>query len=444
LLASATGRAEAPASYEQEWMLYLSRMRRTGTFNMPRLYEVAADRSVDEVAAAIGSVVAGNGTLRTRFERRDGGFVQIVEDAGAGPEILPIEARDGDAAWAEATARIGEFVRRPLDPYDGGLFRYALAPVPGRGMILATVVHHTIADAVTLDEIERRILRALDGSRPTVETVGYADYAAWQRATHDSTLPDQIEAAATRLKGCEPTFLPGVAERSAVPGAGRSGSFDLTGVNTEALRALLTEERASPFMAGLTALAAALQAMGGRDRALIAIEVSTRTMAPLLTTLGPFISTVPVEIRGTGSFRARLRSTRDSVLEAMARGRIPYNRLLRRPEMREMRRGSERAVDVVYQTFHEGAVPAAGGILRPMPYGMDGAGFTADLHVSLHESPDGRRLGVGYSPRVPAEVVDELARRFADVLMNGVLDPDAPPNQRLEADRDDSGERGGG
>ncbi|GAA2083719.1 hypothetical protein GCM10009801_44350 [Streptomyces albiaxialis] len=418
LLGHATGRTTAPAAYEQEWMLFLSRMRRTGTFNMPRLYEAPPGLDADELCAAVDRLVARNPLLRARIRRRDGGYVQHVDE-----ELeIPVERLTGDGDPYEL---LGEFVRRPLEPHHGPLFRAALAPLPGGGHAFATVVHHTIADAVTLDEIERRLELELDGRGGEYgERVAYPDYAAWQHEVYGPKLDGLIEAAAGALRDAEPTVLPGVEPRTRVPGSVRSAEFGLDAVDDEALRALLIAERASPFMAGLTALTLALQQLSGQDGALVAIEVSTRRRAPLRDTLGPFISTVPVHLRATGTFRDALRATRETVLGALDAAVVPYHRLLARPELRALRRAGDTAVDVVYQTFHEGG-PPPGGRLRRVPYGMHGAGFTADLHLSLHEAPDHRRLGVGHAPRVPSGTVAELARRFETALARGVTDPDA-------------------
>jgi len=427
LMSYAAGRTQAPAAYEQEWMLFLSRMRRTGTFNMPRLYEIGPQTSAEEVSAAVARVTARSPLLRARIRRLDGRFVQSVDsETGIRPEHL---------SGADPLALLGEFVRRPLDPGNGPVFASALAPLPGGGHAFATVVHHTVADAVTLDELERRIELELDGRGDEYgERIGYLDYAAWQHDTYDAGLDALVDAATIALKEAEPNELPGVAPRSRAPGSGLAASFGLDAVPDDALRALLTEERASPFMAGLTALSIALQSLSGRSGALIAIEVSTRRLRPLMDTLGPFISTVPVVLDARDSFREALRATREVTLRSLELARIPYHRLLARPELRGLRRDSERAVDVVYQTFHEQEAPA-GGRLRRIPYGMEGAGFTADLHVSVHESPGHRRLGIGHSPRVPSETVAELARRFELALSYGVTDPDAPLIRRSTDER---------
>ncbi|MEU6551308.1 condensation domain-containing protein [Streptomyces sp. NPDC046915] len=436
LLGHATGRTRAPASYEQEWMLFLSRMRRTGTFNMPRLYEIGPATSADEIGAAVARVVARSPLLRARIRRQDGRFVQVVDETAE-----PLTERLGGG---DPVALLGEFVRRPLDPHHGPVFASALAPLPDGGHAFATVVHHTVADAVTLDEIERRIELELDGRGDEYgERVGYLDYAAWQHDTYGDALDALVDESVIALKDARPNELPGVAPRSRAPGSGLAASFGLDRVSDGALRSLLTEERASPFMAGLSALSIALRSLSGQSTALIAIEVSTRRLRPLTDTLGPFISTVPVVLGAADSFREVLRATRETTLRSLELARIPYHRLLARPELRGLRRGSAGAVDVVYQTFHEQDAPA-GGRLHRMPYGMEGAGFTADLHVSVHESPGHRRLGIGHSPRVPSDTVAELARRFELALSHGVSHPDAPLNRRSIDERGsrhhDSGE----
>ncbi|MEO3787190.1 condensation domain-containing protein [Actinocorallia sp. B10E7] len=420
----AVGRTDAPASYEQEWMLYLARMRRTGTFNMPRLYRAESGVERERLISALESVAA-NDILRTTFERRNGAFMQRSDNPAVAPEILSL--RPGEDSWPGAAATAGEFVRQPLDPYRGPVFRSAVIPVQDGGHVLATVVHHAVADAVTLDEIERRILTALGGAPAPPDPLGYADYAAWQRDTYDGRLADLVQEAAAELSRATPPVLPGVEARGGPPGEGRARSFDLDEIDDGALRSLLTAERVSPFMAGLAALGAALQAMSGQSETLVALEVSTRRSSLLRTALGPFISTVPVSVPGGDTFRARLRGARDTVLSAMGRGTVPYHRLMGSPAMRRLRRDGTSAVDIVYQAFHEDeASEGSERLLHPLSYGMEGAGFTSDLHVSLHESPHGRRLGVGYSPRVPDRLVRELADRFHSVLASGLLDPDSP------------------
>ncbi|MFC9685053.1 condensation domain-containing protein [Streptomyces sp. NPDC056948] len=439
LMSYATGRTLAPASHEQEWMLFLARMRRTGTFNMPRLYEIGPGTSAAQVSDAVARVVARSPLLRIRIGRQNGRFVQQVEQADATAQARP-ELLNGP----DPLALLGEFVRRPLDPQSARVFASALAPLPGGGHAFATVVHHTVADAVTLDELERRIGLELDGRGDEYgERVSYLDYAAWQHDTYGARLDALVDESVIALKDARPNELPGVGLRSRAPGSGLAASFGLDSVADDALRALLTEERASPFMAGLAALSVALQDLSGQSAALIAIEVSTRRLRPLMDTLGPFISTVPVVLDAEDSFRQALRAARETTLRALELAHVPYHRLLARPELRALRRRSEAAVDVVYQTFHEQEAPD-GGRLRRIPYGMDGAGFTADLHISMHESPGHRRLGIGHSPRVPSETVADLARGFEQALSHGVTDPDAPLNRRSTNERGsghhDSGE----
>lgn len=422
LLAYASGRAEAPASYEQEWMLHLSRMRPPGTLNLPRLYEVAPGIGVEHVVAALTALAHRHGVLRTRFRRRAGAFVQVVADEVAPPAILKAGTRD------EALARAREFAADPLDPSHGPPFRSAVVVLPGGGHLLATVTHHAVADAVTLDALDRMIRAEIVGAPERTGGLTYADYAAWQRDTYGPGLDRELDEYADALGGAAAPSIPGVAPRSAAADAGLSAGFDLASVDTDALRKLLTEERASLFMAGLTALGATLRALGGGSDLIIGIEMSTRTLGPLRTVLGLFASTIPVRLRapGTPGFRDGLRATRDTMLHAYGRAHLPYHRLIGRPALRGLRRGGETAVDVVYQTFHERAAATSRDTVARVPFTLPGAGATADLHVSLHESPAGLRLMVGHTARVPGTVVADLAERFEAVLRQGALDPDGP------------------
>lgn len=438
LLGYAVNRTEAPLSFEQEWMFRLSRMRPAGTLNLPRLYQLAPGAGADRAAGALNALVRRHDLLRTRFERRDGGFVQVVGDDPPGAEILKVSAAGHDAARAQALGLAGDFVSDALDPSRGRLFRYAIAPLPDGSQFLATVIHHTVADAVTLDVLDGLIRAEIAGGARddasgnlAVAGYSYADYAAWQHDTYDPRLSADLAGYAAALQGTGPAVLPSVAPPPGPAGPGRSASTDLASVDAGALQRLLTDERASLFMGGLTALGLALRSISKRSGFVVGIEVSTRSAGPLRTALGLFTNTVPVAVRvpDGASFRAGLRVTRDIALHAFGRAHLPYNRVIGRPELRSLRQRNDLAVGIVYQTFHERAGEAAGeigGQVTRVPFQLAGAGATADLHISLHQAPAGLQLMIGYSTRVPGGVAEDLADRFETALRHGALDPDRP------------------
>lgn len=189
--------------------------------------------------------------MRTTFTEIDGLPHQVVAEHVEPP--LACDESDGDrtseADWLSALDTA------PFDLSAGPLIRFGLLRHCADEHLLMTVVHHAVADGLSLGILLRE-LRELYAAFSTGRTsplpdpaVTFADYAHWREVREASPEHAEEVAAWRRALGDEPPRLdlPTDRPRPAVPGSrGVSHRFTLDPAAWQAVRTLAREHQATP------------------------------------------------------------------------------------------------------------------------------------------------------------------------------------------------------
>ncbi|HEV2736582.1 MAG TPA: condensation domain-containing protein, partial [Longimicrobiaceae bacterium] len=269
-----------PLSFAQQRLWVAHRVEPGSTaYNMPSplrlrgaLDGVALRRSLDEV-------VRRHETLRTTFEERDGGPVQVVHPPAPGTlrmvdlSGLPDEAREPEALLlAEAEAL------RPFDLARGPLLRSTLLRLAGDDHVLCFTLHHIATDAWSMEVLVREVSalhHAFSRGEPSPLPelpVQYADFAVWQRERLASEpLEAQVAYWRGRLAGAPPLLEIPTDHPRAVGQDARTGLHPvaLSAEASRALEALSRREGTTLFMTVLAAWLAVRGRWAGQDHVVV-------------------------------------------------------------------------------------------------------------------------------------------------------------------------------
>lgn len=178
-----------PASYAQQRLWFIDRMAGgSPEYNMPALFELRGNLSLDTLQAALDQLVERHEILRTTYAEVHGAAVQIIAPPASQPiryhdlRDMPLPARY-DAAERLFESDAGA----AFDLCNGPLFRLTLVQLGADEYRLLFNMHHIASDGWSLGVLTRD-LRSLyaaashgtQASLPALR-VQYADYTQWQR-----------------------------------------------------------------------------------------------------------------------------------------------------------------------------------------------------------------------------------------------------------------------
>ena len=191
-LAARDPSAPVPLTYAQEVLWLLDRSTRGLTaYNQPHAWRVRGALDIAALERAVCALVARHEALRTVFESREGGAVQVILPA---PEALTIAMRDvslqpPDEREGAAMAELRALSDTPFELDREPGFRVVLARIAAGDHILLIVIHHIVHDygsrGVMWEELSVLYDAAVRGVAAGLAPVGlqFGDFAAWQRET---------------------------------------------------------------------------------------------------------------------------------------------------------------------------------------------------------------------------------------------------------------------
>ncbi|TDD12175.1 non-ribosomal peptide synthetase [Nonomuraea diastatica] len=379
------------------------------------------------LTGAFADVAARHEALRTRFPEADGQPVAVVDPAGR----VPVERID--LATPEQAEQLCE--NRANTPFDLGAappLRITLIRLADGDHVLCVVLHHVIGDGwslnVLMDDLARCYAARAHGTPAALPElpVTYAGYAGAQRAADAG-----VGYWTGKLAGATPLDLPADRPRPARRGGkGGESHFDLDPALLGGLRRLARAGRCTLFMVLLAAYQALLARHAGQEDILVGTPTAGRVRPELEPMVGLFASTLVLrgDLSGDPPFTELLRRTRRTVLEAMAHGETPIERVLSALDIdRDLSRTP------LFQTMfglHNAAVgygeaaTFAGLESEPFPHGVPPA--MVDLRVDLWPDGDGLHGAFVYSADLfDRASADRLAARFRTLLASVAGRPEA-------------------
>ncbi|HEU4454055.1 MAG TPA: amino acid adenylation domain-containing protein, partial [Longimicrobium sp.] len=435
--------SEAPLSFGQERLWFLDQMEPGGSaYHLSRGVRLRGALDVPALRGALDEVARRHEVLRTTFREGEAGPVQVV--APPSPVALPVV----DLAGLDDDHREGSLrrlaraeSRRPFDLASGPPLRARVVRLDPAEWAVTFTVHHVASDGWSSEVLVREVstlYTAFADGRPSPLgelPLQYADYAAWQRErVRGEVLDEQLGFWRDTLAGAPPLLeLPTDRPRPAVAGT-RAGSraFTLSPATSAALRALARREGATPYMVLLAAFQALLGRWSGQDDVVVGTPVSGRTRVELEGLIGFFVNTLVMraDLSDAPDFRALVRRTRASVLEAQARLDVPFERLVE-----ELGVARTLAHAPIFQVMYSHGVTAVGGdALSLAGLAAEGLGAEgepdAQFDLSLATWEDTERVGGTLHFRADlwdAATAERMLRHLSTLLDAVCADPEARP-----------------
>ena len=332
---------DLPPSFAQERLWLLDQLQPgTIAYNVPAAFAFTGLLNAQALEQAWNEIVRRHEVLRTHFERREGGPVQVIERFAS--RALPLIDLRGlpEERGAEESVRLAAvWARRLFDLSRGPLARAALVRLGSEEHRLFLTLHHIVCDAWSMEVLIAEWAALYTafcqgaGSPLPELPVQYADFAQWQRSwLRGEVLEQQLAVWLDRLQGAPPVLdLPTPRPRPAVQtfrGAKRSRS--LAPPLVARLQALARGERVTPFMLLLSGFEALLYRYAGQEEFLVGSPIAGRNHLKLEGLIGFFINTLVfrADLSGSPELRTLLGRVRRDALHAFASPDLPFEKLL--------------------------------------------------------------------------------------------------------------------
>lgn len=337
-------------------------------------WAVNVARRVDPVQAqaAVAAVVARHGALRTRFVAVDGVPFQVVADRSEirvdVVDLRPDAGARQSAAHQTAPHQTGthparthparthqegglvsvrrRFAEEPFDLSQGPLFRVALVRLGDEEQELLLGVHHSVADARSLELISAELVALLAGGTPApTPAPQYADHARGEQDRLDPATTDRLLTYWTGQLAGVPWKLDLPTDRQpsdrqpsdrqrgdAAAPRGGNHPLRLDEELLERLAVLARRHHTTVFVVLLAATGVLLARHSGQESVLVATPMSTRNRRESADLVGPLVNTVALRV-DTGDdpdVSTLLGRLRGVVIDALAHSGLPFGELVTR------------------------------------------------------------------------------------------------------------------
>ncbi|MBG0828841.1 amino acid adenylation domain-containing protein [Planomonospora sp. ID67723] len=415
---------EYPLSHGQQRLWFLHRFDPADpSYNTSYVYRLKGPLDKEALASAFTAVAARHESLRTRFRETDGEPVAVVDPPA--PVAIRCLTAPGEE---EARALVAALTNTAFDLTAAAPFQVSLIELGPDDHVLCVVVHHINSDGWSLNVLRAEVA-AHYGSRGTAPLpllpLQYGEHAREQNWTDAD-----LRWWTGHLAGVPPLDLPADRPRPAHrSGAGAALDFRIDPEAAAGITGLARRARCTPYMVLLAAYQVLLARHSGQDDFCVGTPSAGRNRVELESMIGFLSTTLPIrcDLSGDPSFTELLRRTRRSVLDALSRQDVPFERLVAELDVRrDLSRTPVFQTMFALHTHGEDPEPLPGLSAVPFPNGWNPARY--DLSVDMAADPDGALGGrVIYSTELfDRETVAGLAGRFQELLAAAVADPDLP------------------
>ncbi|WP_432587791.1 amino acid adenylation domain-containing protein [Streptomyces sp. HD1123-B1] len=439
--------AELPLSLTQQRLWFMNRLQGpTGAYNMGLALRLSGRLDRDALSRALSDVLARHESLRTVFPDTDGRPRQHVLTPAEADARVVLTATEATEATLDAT--VAAVVAEGFDLAAGPAVRPRLLVLGPGEHVLLVVLHHIVADGLSLAPLARDLGRAYTaraaGQAPafTPMAVQYPDYTLWQHGVlgdeddPESPLARQLAYWTRALEGLpEELSLP--TDRARPPVLSQRGDIVRFAIGAglhERLAGLARAHGASLFMVFQSAVAVLLGKLGAGDDIPLGSAVAGRTDPALDDLIGCFVNTVVFrnDLSGDPAFGELLDRGREMALAAHAHQDVPFERLVEalNPE-RSLSRNPLFQVMMDVQTPSESTLELPG--LTATPQQVDPGVTKIDLLFGLDERAADRGAPTGIDGRLEyatdlfdRDTVERMADRFVRLLEAVTAAPDQP------------------
>ena len=360
--------------------------------------------------------------LRTTFSEVGGVPMQVVN---ARAEV-PFERIDA-TVWKMSSVeeRIKQAYRKPFD-LGRGSARATLLSLAGQQHILLITIHHMVCDGRSVQTLLDELQVLLEtGSEQSLEAldVDYADFVAWQdRMLAAPDAKRLVSYWMGKLSGELPVSnLP--TDRPRPPLQSFEGStyrFELDTALIGRIRHLAAENKATLFMALLTAFKVLLHRCSDETDIIVGTPALGRSQSRFADTVGYFINPIPLrtDLSGDPTFTKLIGAVRETVIRGLEHQDLPFRRLV---ELLGPRRDPSRS-PLFQIDFSMRKETSASPTLESFPLAEEEGQF--DLGMHLVETEQSTRVALKYRTDLfDAATIRRMAGHYERLLQSIVADP---------------------
>ncbi|MEL7448084.1 MAG: amino acid adenylation domain-containing protein [Pseudomonadota bacterium] len=429
----------APASFAQARLWFLAQLYPdNAAYHMVTC--AALDGTVDPAALeqAFGDVVSRHEALRTHFEQSGPDVLQVVNDTVSVSLRVETLTDAADAHWREQAVAVA---REAFDLEAGPLCRLCLFTLPDGSSRLLLVVHHIVSDEWSTDIILRELgacySARVAGGEPQLDaaTIGYADFAAWQKERIAGIEEKQLEFWRDQLAGTLPILdLPEDHPRPPRPSfEGSLRSITLPPALRSRLEALSRGSGTTLFTTLLAAFQVLLHRYTGQDDVLVGTPVANRGRKEIEQLVGLFLNTLVMRGRPAPerSFTDFLGDIRNTTVSALGNQELPLESLVRElAPSRDLSRNPLFQVMFVLETQADARHHFKGAecAIERLDVGVS----KFDLTLFAGERGDALELTIEYAHDLFDQATIDAMLRALRCLLQSVVDDPAQPLSALQ------------
>ena len=391
---------------------------------------------IDAMRRALNEIVRRHEALRASFSASDGRPVQVIH-----PKLdIPFPAVDltglPEAEREAEVMRIAlEEAQQPFDLSQPPLLRASILRISEQSFVFLLTIHHIVADGWSVHIFSNELTRLYEAFRAGEASplpdlpVQFSDYVQWQRKRLESKEAEmQLAWWKGRLEGAPTLELSTDHARPAVPTyRGARQLLSISQSLTRRLEALSRREDTTLFVTLLAAFKTLLHRYTGQPEIVLGTPIAGRNRANCETLIGCFINTLVMrtDFSGDPTFREALRRTRETVVEALERQDVPFERIVEELNVpRDLERNP--LFQITFQLFQTPGPAGRGSV----PLVTQKGTTQIDLAIDLFQSHAGLSGTVEYSTELFEPPTIERMMAHFQVLLEGIADD---PGQRLSA-----------
>ncbi|MEV4706174.1 condensation domain-containing protein [Actinoplanes sp. NPDC049316] len=425
--------AALPCTHQQEGLWFMSKLDpSSAVYHLSSALRLRGRLDVPALERAVTALAGRHEALRTGFAERDGLPFQAIADAPAHVTVPVTElSEDGVTAWVE------QVVYPPFDLTAGSLFRAAVGRTAPGEHVLVLVVHHIVADGLSLrflaEELSELYAAATEGREPHLAPLGVqpADHAVWQRARlDDAELRRRAAYWREALAGVATVDFPSDRPRPARPtGAGATLTRQVGAEVAAAARAYAREHEVSLLAVMQAALLTVLHRYTGQEDLTVGSIFSGRTRGEIENVVGFFVNSLVLrtDVGGDPEFGELVRRCHATVLAATAQQDLPFGLVV--DAVQPERVPGRNPLFQICLTLQPSNLRAdlTIGDLAAEPVELAGGYARFDLDIAVVDSPGRLDLAVEYAVDLfDAGRIERLLDHYVAALTHALAEPGSP------------------
>lgn len=437
-----------PASFAQERFWTLSEVDPANpAFHMPVRLRLTGKLSVPLLERSFRVLIDRHEILRTTFSEIDGTLMQVIHSASPfSLQQISLDAVSKHDREATAASSIKELLEEPFNLSTLPLFRAALYRLAPEEHILVLSIHHSIADAWSIQVFQRELWTAYEGFRQSNEfsfeplTLQYGDFSIWQREGVESeATQEHLSFWLKSLSGELPVLNFPTDCAPAQQDAPKSSleTLLLPDELSKALKQFAQANDTTLYVVTLASFALMLsQGANARDLIIGSPVVNRRVETEPL--MGPFAGPVALRLglNGDPTLREFVLAARNTTVEALGHTELPFELLLDKLQVRPV---AGRSPLFQFYFFCQTAFLQARELqdltIAPMPTTSIGTPF--EIQLAIIERKEGVRAELEYNANLfHSATMKEWLQYYQSILTALIGNPDsrvsklpAPPHR---------------